>query len=264
MKITWLIQELRVDATKTNDLIVSFAGNTKNSSAILYWIKNPEFPDNINEGYVGVTNTSSNNRFIRHTKNPSRKMQIAFEKFGYELDVVDIASGHYVDMLKLEKYFRHSANIGWNRCTGGFATIRTFDAISVAKKKKLTDHDRISRGELTSYEKGHITRKQTDDRRRKNNLPTTCELTAITRKKNDALRSANGELTSNQKTLKTRTMRQEMLKSMNIETGYQAAGKRRSMQNRKLIDSGELTSTQKGHITRKKNKENKLSENNKK
>lgn len=94
--------------------------------AFVYWIRKPEHSDFMSEGYVGVTNTSLEQRIYEHEKSArlggkkSYVIHKAIKKYGMQNLVASVlveASEDYC--YEVEYKIRPEASIGWNILPGG-------------------------------------------------------------------------------------------------------------------------------------------------
>lgn len=98
--------------------------NTTNNSELgyVYHIKDPEYPDSMLHGYVGVVKQDRGvrQRFVEHKHAKShighmiRLLNLEFETHAYI-----IFEGSMADCFEVEKQLRPSEKIGWNIASGG-------------------------------------------------------------------------------------------------------------------------------------------------
>lgn len=232
--VKWYADDLRVDIDNYVNLGFSFYGETINMQAELYWIQHPNFNDDINQGYIGVTNQGIDKRFQIHKNLPKLKMQLALNQYPDIYPIV-ICSGHYFEMLKLERYFRLIADIGWNTQRGGSIVIRNPNAKKAAITRKENIKQQLLSGELTQYQK--------------------C---IITRQHNDQVLKAQGQLTSGQKVAVSIRNHNELQEQLGKMTSYQKGLITRKIKDDQKILNGELTSCQKVGLANKQNRINQL------
>jgi hypothetical protein len=125
--------------------------------ADLYWIPNPEYPDDINEGYIGITNRGYITRVSEHYSSPGNSvLEIALMRYP-EIKPILLGKGSYINALKCENYLRPKWYMGWNVCPGG--NVEGWNTEKSVISKRLADEARRSLGERTSVEKGWDTYK---------------------------------------------------------------------------------------------------------
>jgi len=118
---------------------------------MVYHIINPEYPNSLEHGYIGVTNSKRGvrRRFVGH-KNSSRHMHtiIRINKINFD-DHVKILC--YADMLycyELEHKLRPYENIGWNLAAGGVGYNWDESASAVSKFRSMFQSERMKDEEL--------------------------------------------------------------------------------------------------------------------
>lgn len=111
---------------------------------IVYWIKRKNMQDPYNEGYIGVTNLSIQERFEQHSKNVYKKTVVkkAIDKYG-DIEIVQLHNDTEKECLFLEEHYRPKECIGWNIAKGGgyppMMNEKTAEKISATLKAKGTN-----------------------------------------------------------------------------------------------------------------------------
>ena len=87
---------------------------------IVYWIKREGMTNPLNEGYVGVTSKSIQERFEEHSKNVYKKSHVkkAIDLYD-DIIVSELYEGSEEQCLIMEASYRPDENIGWNIAKGG-------------------------------------------------------------------------------------------------------------------------------------------------
>ena len=85
----------------------------------LYWIHHKNHTNPKNEGYIGVTDRSLENRLKEHKKGANHHLNNAFIKYGDDIIVDELLSSDDNMCLFLEEEYRPIDNIGWNITKGG-------------------------------------------------------------------------------------------------------------------------------------------------
>lgn len=199
--------------------------------AELYWIPNPSNPNEIMEGYIGVTKRGHLNRFNEHLSFPNKNIkEFLHLNNKNELKVVHLSTGSYMDALKCENYFRPKWNIGWNIAIGGQGGGP--DPIKVKETKSLENNRRKSEG-----------------------IPTYQEELMEKRILHDIEAKSNGTLTASQKSWKTYW---EEVRPRMVIKGELTGEDKRSISHknlhRKLISENKTTVQGRGWETYKANK----------
>jgi hypothetical protein len=148
---------IKLNKSDYSDRSYSLSKVDLNKLADLYWIPNPDKPEDINEGYVGITNRGYVTRVSEHYSSPGNStLKEALNKFP-DIKPILLAKGSYIDVLKCENYFRPKWNMGWNVCPGG--NVEGWNTEKSVQSKKIADSVRRKSGERTSVEKGWDTYK---------------------------------------------------------------------------------------------------------
>lgn len=187
--ISWLLEHFYVTYESYSHLSVQFSKQgLKDKEAKLYWIENPDFPEDIHNGYIGITYDCIYKRWSEHIQKSVIIDSIA--RHNTQHKPVIIATGRYEDIAKLERYFRPSINIGWNKARGG-------GFVGGANSKNLSAGIRNSiknakaSGELTGPEKAAITRISNNKLLMSNNETTTYDRISVSISKNNYERIIN-------------------------------------------------------------------------
>lgn len=105
----------------------------------VYWIKRSSMTDPHNQGYVGVTTKSLNERFREHAKYTKRRSVVAKAIELYDdIVIVELYEGSEEQCLHIEESFRPDTGIGWNIAKGGGlpTPMNEFKAAKISKTLK--------------------------------------------------------------------------------------------------------------------------------
>lgn len=116
----------------------------------LYWIHLPEHTDITSQGYIGITTTDVNKRFIAHksaAKTSDHVIHRAIRKYKDKLCIKILVIGTLEYCLLLENRLRPDPHIGWNSAIGGLNgnphTAESRQTMSIAQKAAWTDERRL-------------------------------------------------------------------------------------------------------------------------
>lgn len=145
----------------------------------LYWIKYPNYTDPKNEGYIGITSQTIENRFIEHKYNTKNKLlRNRCKKENVEISCLHDELNEK-EAKQLEEQYRPTENIGWNINKGG--DLPPSRKGKVSPKSMLKGENRTEKQKLAAQKHSEKMKGNNSSGKRKNRVihKKNCECCGI-------------------------------------------------------------------------------------